>query len=76
MCSSLQIMVPVFKSMNDSESFPVVDVIVPLGRGECLREVSTGMKISITILLHEDAAASNKRSVSHDDKRVTDIGKM
>ena len=76
MSGPLQVMAPVFESMNDGEQLPIVDVIISFSGRECLREISTGVEISVTILLHKDSPASNKGSVSHDDKRTTDIRKM
>ena len=36
MSSSLQIMAPVFESMNDGEQFPIINVIISLSGRECL----------------------------------------
>ena len=36
MTSSLEIMTPVFQSVNDSQQFAIVDVVVAFGRGEHL----------------------------------------
>ena len=76
MSGPLQVMAPVFESMNDGEQLLIVDVIIPFGGRECLREISTGVEISVTIPLHKDSSANNKGSISHDNKRMTDIKKM
>ena len=73
MGGSLQVMSPVFKSMDDGEQFPIIDVIVSFSRRESLRQVSAGVKIAITVLLHENTPASEKRGVSHDNEGTTDI---
>ena len=73
MSGSLQVMLPVFKSMDDGKQFLIIDVIVSFGGGESLRQVSTGVKITITISLHENTHASEKRGVSHDNKGTTNV---
>ena len=47
-------MTPVVKSVNDSKQFSIIDVVISLSQGESLRKVSTRMKVSITVLLHEN----------------------
>ena len=44
---SVKIVSPGFQSVDDCEEFSVVDVIVSFSRDERLREVGTGMPITV-----------------------------
>ena len=54
--------------MNHSKKFLVIDVIISLGRGKCCGDVSAGVEISISILLHKDATTGEEGGISHDHK--------
>ena len=43
MCDSLKILMPFLQCQDYRKEFPVIDVIVALGRGECVGEVCTWM---------------------------------
>ena len=76
MGSSLEVMTPMVKGVDNGEQFTIVNIIIAFGRGEGLREISAGMKIPIAIPLHEYPSTSEKRCVSHDDERLLDIREM
>ena len=70
---ALEIMSPMIQGVDNSKEFLVIDIIVPLCRGEHLRKICTGMKVSITIFLHENSSTSQERSIGHNDERTTNI---
>ena len=55
---ALEVLLPFRECQDDSKEFPVIDVIVSFSWGECLREVSTWMEITICVFLHKDSASS------------------
>ena len=69
----MEIMSPMIQGMDNSEELLIIDIVVPLCRGEHLREVGTGVKVTVIILLHEDSATGQERGISHNDERMTDI---
>ena len=70
---ALEIMSPMIQGMDNGEELLIIDIVVPLCRGEHLREVGTGVKVTVIILLHEDSATGQERGISHNDERMTDI---
>ena len=44
---SMEIVLPGFQGSDDSEEFPVIDIVVLFGRGEGLGKVGAGMSIAI-----------------------------
>ena len=52
-CSSLEILMPFFQCQDYHEEFPVIDVIVALGRGESAGEVCAWVQVRVPICLHE-----------------------
>ena len=70
---SLEVVVPMVKGMDNSEQLSIINIVVAFGRGEGLREISTRMKIPITIPLHKHSPASKKRRVCHDDKELLGV---
>ena len=44
---TVKIVAPGFQGANDRKEFPVIDVVIALGRGERLREVGTRVPFSI-----------------------------
>ena len=49
---ALEIVMPMIQGMNNSKELPIIDIVVPFCRGECLREVHTGVKVSVIVFLH------------------------
>ena len=76
MFSSLEILSPMIESVDDSKQLPIVNVAIPFCWSEALRKKCTGMEVSIVILLHEYSSAGKKGSISHANKRATDIREM
>ena len=70
---SLKIVLPFREGEDDSKEFSVVNVIVVLDKGEDLREVGTGIKVTIGIFLHENCASSKERHISHEEEWFRDI---
>ena len=74
MFSFLEVMVPMIKGMDDSEEFMIVDVIIPFHRSESLGKISTQVKVSIPVTLHENPPPTGQEgSVGHDNKRLADV---
>ena len=48
---SLNVLTPFGESKNDCKEFSVIDVIVPFGGEEGVREICAGMKVAIGIAL-------------------------
>ena len=73
MVSSLEVMTPVIECMYDCQEFMIVNVIVPFSGREGLGEIGAGMKVTITILLHEYPSAGKEGSICHDNEQLLDI---
>ena len=66
--SSLQILAPFFKCKNDRKQFPVVNVVISLGRGEGAGEVGARVKVLIGVGLKENSSRCEERHIGHDGK--------
>ena len=64
---------PFLQSLDDSEEFSVVDIIISFGGGESGRVVSARMKVSVRVLLHEYSPGGSKGGVSHDKKQLGSV---
>jgi hypothetical protein len=53
---TMEIVAPGLQSLNYAEQFAIVDFIVPLGRIRRMRDVTTGMPVTIGVLLAENTA--------------------
>ena len=73
---TMEVVVPRFQRMNDSEKFMVVDVIMVLGRGEGLREIGARVPVSIGIGLEEDSTRCMFRRVGGYGERGREIGEV
>ena len=51
---AVEIVTPRFQGANNSEQFPVVNIVVAFGGGEGLRKVRTGVPIAVGVSLKED----------------------
>ena len=69
----MEVMAPMIQGMNNGKEFLIIDVIVLFCRGERLREIRTGMKISVIVFLHEDSSTGKERSVGHDNEGTMNI---
>ena len=69
-----EVLVPFSQGMYNGEEFSVIDVIIALGGGKRLREVSTGVEVTVQVLLHEYATGSSERGVSHDKEGFGVVG--
>ena len=74
--SSLEVMMPMIESMDDGKKFPIVDVVVLFRRSKSLRKISTQVKVTVPIPLHEDSPTSEEGGISHDNKRLANIGEV
>ena len=61
-----EIVAPLLQGLDDSEEFSVVNVIVSFSGGEGGRMISTRMKVSVGILLHEYSSGGSERGIGHD----------
>ena len=68
MGGALQILFAFCQGKDDSEKFPIIDVIVALHSGEGLGEVSARVEVTRGIRLHQDYTSGKKRGVCHEQK--------
>ena len=73
MFHSSEIMSPFLEGLDNSEKFPIIDVIVLLSWGKGGRMVSARIKVSVGILLHEYPSGGSEGGVSHDEERFRDV---
>ena len=71
--SSLQVLFLFHKSKDNGEELSIIDVVVALGRGEGLGKVSTGVKVSCLIRLHQDSTSGEEGGVGHEGEGASDI---
>ena len=57
---SLKIVLPFREGKDDSKEFSVINVVVVLSKGESLREVGTGMKVTIGVFCIRTAPAARR----------------
>ena len=50
---ALEVMAPMIQSMDNSKEFTIIDIVISFSCSERLREICTGMKITVVILLHQ-----------------------
>ena len=68
-----EVVAPLFQGLDDSEEFPVVDVVVSFSRREGGRMVSTRVKVPVRILLHEYPSGGSEGGISHDKEQFGSI---
>ena len=73
---AMKIVVPGFQGADNGKEFTVIDVIVPLGGGEGLREVGAWMPIAIGVGLEEDGARRVFRGVRGDREGGREVGEV
>ena len=59
--------------MDDGEEFSVINVVVPLCRGEGLREVGTRVPFAIGVGLEKNGARSILRGISSDSEGCGEV---
>ena len=64
--STSKIVAPFLQGLDDSEKFPVINIIVSLGGREGGGVISTRMKVPVGILLHEYSSGGSEGRISHD----------
>ena len=64
--SASEIVAPLLQGSDDRMKFPVIDIIILLGQREGFQVVSTGVKVSIGVLLHEHSPGHSEGGVGHD----------
>ena len=74
--SALEVVVPVVQSMNYCKKFLVIDIIISLSGGKHCGDVSTGVEISIPIMLHKDSTTGKEGGIGHNHKETLHIGKV
>ena len=71
--SPLQVLFPFNKGEDNSKEFPIIYVVVSFSRREGLGKVSTGVKVSCLICLHQDGTSSEKGGVGHEGEGASDV---
>ena len=69
-------MAPSFESTNNSQEFPIIDIIITFSRREGLGEVRAQMPIAISIHLKEDGARSMFGSIGGESKGTRGIREL
>ena len=73
---AMKIVAPGFQGTDNSKEFSVVDIVVPLSRGEGLREVGAWVPIAIGVSLEEDGARRMLRGIRGDRKGGREVGEV
>ena len=73
MRGSLKIVLLFREGKDDGKEFSVLNIVVVLSEGEGLREVGTGMKVTIDVFLHKNRTSSEERCISHEGEGFRDI---
>ena len=68
-----EVVAPLFQSLDDSEEFSVIDVVVSFSGREGGGMISTGVKVSVRILLYEYSSGGSERGISHDKEQLGGI---
>ena len=53
---AMEVVPPRLQGANDSEKLTIIDIVIPFGRGEGLRQVGTWVPVAIGVGLEEDGA--------------------
>jgi hypothetical protein len=51
--SAEKVVTPLLQGMDDGEQFMVIDIVVLFCGTQCLQEISTGVQVSIGVLLRQ-----------------------
>jgi len=73
---AVEVVPPGFEGMDDCEEFSIIDVVISFCLGDRLREVGTGVPISIGVSLKEDSSRCMLGGVSGDGKRCGEVREM
>ena len=68
-----EVVVPLFQGLDDRKEFSIVDVVVSFSRRKGGGMISTGVKVSIRVLLHEYSSGSSEGGISHDKEWLGSI---
>ena len=68
-----EVMAPLFQGLDNSKQFSVVDVVVSFGGRKGGGMISTRVKVSVRVLLHEYSSGSSEGGISHDKERLGSI---
>ena len=71
--SPLQVLLPLSKSKDNSKEFPIIDVVVFLSQREGFGKISTGVKVSCRIGLHQNGTSGQEGGVGHEGKGARDV---
>ena len=66
---AIWIVSPFLQCMDYSQQFPIIDVIVPLSRGQGVGEESTWFSVTIGVFLHEHSTSSILGGISGNSKQ-------
>ena len=70
---SCEVVSPFLECLDDCQEFSVIDVIVPFSRGKGGRIVSTGVKVSVGVLLHEYSSSGSEGGIGHDIEQFRSV---
>ena len=70
---AMEVVVPRFQGVNNSEEFAVVDVVVALSGGERLREVGARVSVAVRVSLEEDSTGCILECISGNGERGGEI---
>ena len=73
---SVEVVLPGFQGVDDSEEFLVIDVIVSFCWREQLGEVRAGMPIAIRVGVEQDGTRGIFRGVGGDGEGRSEVGKV
>ena len=73
MRGTLDILLPFFQGEDDSQEFAIVNVIVSFSQDKSLREIGTGVGITIEVILEEDSTCCKERDVGHNGEGTSYI---
>ena len=70
----LQVLLPLSEGEDNSEKFPIIDVVVSLNQREGLGKISAGVKVSCCIGLHQNGSSGQEGGIGHEVNGARDIG--
>ena len=73
MWGALQVLFPFAQSKDDGKKLSIIYVVVVFRHREGLGEVSTGVKVTRGVRLHQDCTSCKERGICHEQEGMRDI---
>ena len=73
---SMEVVSPGFQSMDNGKEFTVIDVIVSFSQDKQLREIQTGVSVTIGVGLKKDGIRGVLRSICGNGKGLSEVGEV